>query len=313
MPMTLSKKSVRDIIIRVLTGLDHRKVVLFLINEEFLRVALGFLREVAKAKVDGEKISEDWYKAKFLRANVSKSDFATNAGMNLKTITNSYQSSAQEIVREVSLDNYQRMREMVDELVALCEEDSLVDISLKIQVGKDVTVALTLNETVIVINALAVKRAAIRGSFWSTAGKRVEKPLMETLCRLFAVPKKNYRAKSIATGKKASFEREVDFYLVASDKQEKKCEVKLMGRGNPESADAVIARGSAVFVADKLSSGTNKPQLDKHGVAWVELHGNDRFQRFAAVLDRFGITRKKNPDTSEAAIANAVDAALTDK
>ena len=37
-----------------------------------------------------------------------------------------------------------------------------------------------------------------------------------------------------------------------------RCEVKLMGRGNPESADAVHARSSQVFVADKLSD------LNKH-------------------------------------------------
>ena len=83
-----------------------------------------------------------------------------------------------------------------------------------------------------------------------------------------------------------------------------------MGRGNPESADAVIARGSAVFVADKLSGGTNKPQLDSLGVAWVELYGEDRFQRFAAALDKFGIPRAKNPDTSEAAIVMATDESL---
>lgn len=34
-----------------------------------------------------------------------------------------------------------------------------------------------------------------------------------------------------------------------------------MGKGNPESADAVIARDSKVFVADKLSD-LNKKQLD---------------------------------------------------
>ena len=83
-----------------------------------------------------------------------------------------------------------------------------------------------------------------------------------------------------------------------------------MDRGNPESADAVIARDSAVFVADKLSE-TNKRQLDSLDVAWVELHGGDRLERFAAALDKFGIPRAESPDTNEAAIAKAVDSALT--
>ena len=39
----------------------------------------------------------------------------------------------------------------------------------------DVSIDLNINETLIVINALAVKRAALRGGLWSTAGKRVEK------------------------------------------------------------------------------------------------------------------------------------------
>ena len=305
MPLTLTRKATGDIIRRLLAGRDYREVVVVLINDEFVRQSFEFLREVAKAKVDGENIGEDWYQSGFLRADLPSADLATNAGMNMKTIANARQSATREIVREVSLENYQRMREMVDELVALCEEDAPIDVSLKIQVGK-VTVELTLTETVIVINALAVKRAAIRGSLWSTAGKRVEKPLMETLCRMFAVPEERYRIQSKSAGKTVSFEREIDFYLVADNGEEKKCEVKLMGRGNPESADAVIARDSAVFVADKLSD-TNKRQLDSLDVAWVELHGEDRLERFAAVLDKFGIPRAKNPDTSEAAIEKATD------
>ena len=279
-----------------------------LINEEFISLALEFLREVAKAKVDGEKIDNDWYESKFLDENLPKSDIATNAGMNIKTINNIHHSQKKEIVLQASLENYQRMREMVDEIVALCEDDAPIDVSLKIKVG-DVIVELTLNETVIVINVLAVKRAAIRGSYWSTAGKRVEKPLMETMCRLFSVPPENFRVESNATEENTSFEREVDFYLVAGDGKEKKCEVKLMGKGNPESADAVIARDSAVFVADKLSD-TNKRQLDSQGVTWVELNSDDRFNRFAEMLDKFDIPRAKKPNTGEMAIREVTDKVL---
>ena len=61
-----------------------------------------------------------------------------------------------------------------------------------------------------------------------------------------------------------------------------------MGKGNPESADAVIARDSSVFVADKLSN-TNKKQLDHLGVEWVELRSEDGFLRFKTVLDNLDI------------------------
>ena len=85
---------------------------------------------------------------------------------------------------------------------------------------------------------------------------------MQTLCILFDISRNNYELK--IKGKKLEideFEREIDFYLIEG-KNQYKCEVKLMGRGNPESADAVIARDSKVFIADKLSE-TNKKQLNR--------------------------------------------------
>lgn len=117
---------------------------------------------------------------------------------------------------------------------------------------------------------------------------------MQTLCKLYDVDESNYVIK--IKGKvieDTDFEREVDFYLVEG-KNLYKCEVKLMGRGNPESADAVIARDSKVFVADKLSE-TNKRQLDSLGVEWVELRSNSRFQRFETVLDNLKIRRGTLP------------------
>jgi hypothetical protein len=59
-----------------------------------------------------------------------------------------------------------------------------------------------------------------------------------------------------------------------------------MGRGNPESADAVIARDSKVFIADKLSD-TNKRQLNTLKIEWVELH--EGYQRFEKVLSNLKI------------------------
>jgi len=139
---------------------------------------------------------------------------------------------------------------------------------------------------------LAVKRAELRGGLWSTAGKRVEKPLMQTLCKLYDVPDNNYAIKIKGRlVQDSDFEREVDFYLVEG-KNQYKCEVKLMGRGNPESADAVIARDSKVFVADKLSE-TNKKQLDSLGVEWVELRNDNGFQRFEIVLNHLRIPHGK--------------------
>jgi len=159
---------------------------------------------------------------------------------------------------------------------------------------------LNINESLLVINTLAVKRSALRGGLWSTAGKRVEKPLMLTLCKLYRVADENYAVKLKGKAKKVKapvdvdtdidFEREIDFYLV-DEQQQYKCEVKLMSKGNPESADAVIARGSKVFVANKLSD-TNKKQLNSLGVEWVELRSDDGYKRFARVLRKLKIPHR---------------------
>jgi len=112
---------------------------------------------------------------------------------------------------------------------------------------------------------------------------------MLTICKLFNVSEDNY-ALNIKDGGQASygdFEREIDFFL-RKDEDIFKCEVKLMGKGNPESADAFIARESNIFVADKLSE-TNKTQFDSLGAYWVELRSDEGFLRFEKALKGFRI------------------------
>ena len=134
-----------------------------------------------------------------------------------------------------------------------------------------------------------MKRAAIRGGAYSATGKNVEGPLMVTICKLFNVSKENYSLNIVGGGKASygDFEREIDFFLQNDDKVYK-CEVKLMGKGNPESADAFIARESNIFVADKLSE-TNKTQFDSLGAHWVELRSQDGFLRFEKLLKAYNI------------------------
>ena len=147
---------------------------------------------------------------------------------------------------------------------------------------------MNVSESLIVINTLAVKRSALRGGLWSSAGKRVEKPLMQALCKIYDVSEKHYDIKiKNKTNKESDFIREVDFYLINGDKNYK-CEVKLMGKGNPESADVVIARHSKIFIADKLSD-TNKKQLDSLKVEWVELRSNHGYTRFQKTLENLNI------------------------
>ncbi|MYE27307.1 MAG: CfrBI family restriction endonuclease [Chloroflexi bacterium] len=137
---------------------------------------------------------------------------------------------------------------------------------------------LSLEETLIVVNTLAAKHAEIRGGAWSGLGKRLELPLMLTLAKLYQVPPSHYAGKGL-TGEA----REIDFHFLSKSGDQFFCEVKLMGKGNPESADSTIARRSNIFIAQTLSD-KNKSQLTNRGHHWVELGAQDGYKRIFTVF-----------------------------
>lgn len=289
--MTITEQVAKNIIKKLLKGEDYRIEVVTLINAEFLQFAVNFFKKIVDAKLKNKGVTTDWYKKEFLNPNLPSRDIAINSGLNEKTIHNMFNSSTKEIVIDASNEHYDTLYEAIKNLV-----DTEHDLELTLTVKfKGVSVDLNVSESLIVINTLAVKRSALRGGLWSTAGKRVEKPLMQTLCKLCGVSNDNYslkiKGKEIAEN---DFEREIDFYLIERENQYK-CEVKLMGRGNPESADAVIARDSKVFVADKLSD-TNKKQLNSRKVEWVELRSDGGFRRFETILEHLKIPHEKLPE-----------------
>lgn len=284
MPVTLQQEIVIEVIRRALSGQDHRDVVVDKIDETFVRETFAFFEKVVLAKVRNEYITDDWYKEHFLNESTDKSSIAWNSGLNLKTIGNKRKTQRKDVVIEEALQHHDKFIELID---SLRDEDIDIDLSLTL---RNVTVHLTLNESIVVINALAVRRAAIRGGAWSAIGKQVEGPLMETLCRLFEVNPTNFTHALAYDGSL----REVDFYLLPPDGSQAKCEVKLMGSGNPESADAVIARDSKVFVASTLSD-TNTTQLDILGILWTELQTKKGFLRFKETLRNLGIPHSELP------------------
>lgn len=289
--MTITEQVAKNIIKKLLRGEDYRIEVVTLINAEFLQFAIDFFKKIIDAKLKNKNITVDWYKKEFLNPNLPARDIAINSGLNKKTIHNMFNSSTKEIVIDASNEHYDSLYEAIKNLVDT-EHDLELTLTIKF---KGVSVDLNVSESLIIINTLAVKRSELRGGLWSTAGKRVEKPLMQTLCGLYGVSNKNYSLKIKGkTITEDDFEREIDFYLVEG-KNQYKCEVKLMGRGNPESADAVIARDSKVFVADKLSD-TNKKQLNSLKVEWVELRSDGGFKRFETVLDHLKIPHEKLPE-----------------
>ena len=285
--MTLTEQVTRNIVKKLINGEDYRIEIVTLINAEFLQFAIDFFKRVAEAKLRNQDITVDWYKKEMLSLELPPDDIAIHSGLNKKTITNMFNSGRREVVINASYEHYDTLYQAIDELTKV--ED--LNLTLHIKFNK-VSVELDINESLIVINTLAVKRAALRGGLWSTAGKQTEGPLMLTMCKLFNVPEENYSVKLKAKRlRKGEVNREIDFFLLEGENTYK-CEAKLMGKGNPESADAVIARDSKVFVADKLSD-QNKAQLDELKVEWVELRGEIGCNRFLQVLRNLNIPAEK--------------------
>lgn len=280
------KLVVKDVIGRLLNGEDYRIVTQTEINSKFLEYCINFFKLVVEAKMRGATISQDWYKDNFVMSDAyAPVDRAIYAGINKKTISNMFNSGTKEVVVSASEDNYDTL---INTISNLLENDENIDIQLVIRF-QGVGVELNLNESLVVITSLAVKRAAITGGAYSAIGKNVEGPLMLTLCKLFNVSDENYQMR-IEGGGQASygdFEREIDFFLKKNE-EVYKCEVKLMGKGNPEVADAVIARESKVFVADKLSE-TNIAQLNSLGVCWTCMRSELGYRGFKRTLETLGI------------------------
>ena len=269
-------------------GQSHRQAIFEEINREFVRHAVEFFTEVAHAKLQGEDLaaSEDWYERQLLRSGrYSKEEIAVHAGIPMKTIENIHESTSSNVVLDASLQNHQALRRTIEEVLAAGEGPSIT-LTIKL---RGVGVDLSLDESLIVINSLAVKRERIRGGMWSTAGKQVEVPLMATLCLLHGVDDRFWRI-----AKPDEYPHQIDFVLQSHGKQYL-CEVKLMGKGNPESAKAAHAHNANLLVADRLSEQA-KQSLGKNNVEWVELAAASGYRRFGVVLDRFNIERGEAAD-----------------
>jgi predicted Zn-dependent protease len=285
--MTLTGQIVKNIIVRVIKSQDYRIEIVNLINAEFLQFAVDFFKRIVEAKLNSQNITIDWYKKAFMNENLSADDIAINAGLNKKTISNMYGSATRAIVIEASNEHFESLYHSIQALVEMEKE---IELTLTIKL-KSVSIELNVSESLIVINTLAVKRSQLRGGLWSTAGKSIEKYLMLTLCKLYKIDEKYYDAENFVKDKTKKVDREIDFYLVNNGKKYL-CEVKLMGKGNPESADAIFARKSDVFVADTFSQ-QNKNQAEELNVSWIALRDIDGFRRFELALGRFNIPYTK--------------------
>lgn len=285
--MTFQHQVIDNTIEKLIKGEDYREEVVNAINAEFFDFTIMFFKKIVSAKLDSEEISLDWYKKNFV--NNDSYDPAENAifaGMNKKTITNIYGTASRDIVLDVANANFDYLSSLIDEL----KQDATDEIGISIKLTyHDVYVELNLAESLLVINALATKKAAIRGGAWSSIGKKVEKPLVTKLCILCGVPKDHIDSSIFIKNMELDYDREVDYKIYDKNMNEIRVEVKLMGKGNPESADVIYARDTKMFIADTLSQ-QNKNQFNANNIPFIEMkNNNDVVGDFKKALDRLNV------------------------
>ncbi len=285
--MTFQHQVIDNTVDKLLKGEDYREEVVNAINASFFDFAISFFKQIVAAKLNSQEISLEWYKKYFINnKSYEPAENAIFAGMNKKTITNIYGTATKNVVLDVANANFDYLTTMIDEL----KQDATDEIGISIKLTyHNVYVELNLAESLLVINALATKKAAIRGGAWSSIGKKVEKPLVTKLCVICGVPRENMDNSIFVKNMELDYDREVDYKLYDRDNNYIRVEVKLMGRGNPESADVIYARDTKLFIADTLSQ-QNKNQFDNNNIPYIEMKNNDDVVGdFKMALDKLNI------------------------
>ncbi|MCY4537300.1 MAG: CfrBI family restriction endonuclease [Chloroflexi bacterium] len=238
---------------------------------EFAKFCIEYFKQIARSKFSGVKLTEavDCCDLDDSEPAYDRIIFGTDVPTDIAL------QSKDRVIAKVPIAYPDELPEKIPLLV----KDTNPNIEYKPVLNRNgVSIELTLQETLIVVNTLAAKHSEIRGGAWSGLGKRLELPLMLALAKLYQVPTSHYAGKGL-TGEN----REVDFHFLSRSGDQFFCEVKLMGKGNPESADSTIARRSNIFIAQTLSE-KNKSQLTNRGHHWVELGAIDGYKRIFTVF-----------------------------
>ena len=158
--MTITGIVIKNIIRKLLAGQDYRAEIITLIDAQFLQYVVDFFKRVAYAKLENQPVTIDWYKKELLDSGLPKEEIAIHSGLNMKTISNMYNSGRREVVLEASIEHYETLYNAIESLTA--EDDINISLTIKF---RSVSVELDVNESLIVINTIAVKRAALTGGF----------------------------------------------------------------------------------------------------------------------------------------------------
>lgn len=154
--MKFEDKIINDTVEKLINGDDYRSEIINAINAQFFDFSVKFFKDIVEAKLNSNSIDLEWYKKYFIvRDDLKTEDIAIYAGMNKKTINNIHGSATKEIVLDVSKSNFDYLTSLIDEL-SIDNNDKLY-VQIKITYN-NVSVELSLTESLLVINALATKK-----------------------------------------------------------------------------------------------------------------------------------------------------------
>jgi len=290
--MRLTKEKKKHIIKLIFEGNSHRPYLVSEKSSIYLEFFSKFIEEIN----DVENTSNNRSFENIYLRDKSVEEKLWHNGLNKKTIGDTYGSQSQKIMQKAIEEIGPIIRGLITDMPTSLRE---VSFKFKSKDSKNEEVYnLSSTDFFRLLLAVSTRHAALKGGFASTFGKQIEKSLLLTLCRVYQLDEKNYHAWDMPD--EADFNRETDFYIVDNRGRKHKIEMKMMGRGNPEGADSLYARGTKIFIADTLSE-TNKKQCDKNNVFWIELKdlGWKKFEEVMKALEirtNFDKKYKKNLD-----------------
>ena len=105
--MKLTNEVNKEIIRKLLHAEDYRIEIVSLIDAEFLTFAVEFFKSVHSNKMIFKNTKTlDWYVKSMLDKDLSKEEIAINSGLNMKTISNMFNSGTKETVISASIPHF---------------------------------------------------------------------------------------------------------------------------------------------------------------------------------------------------------------
>ena len=277
--INLSQDNKKEILLLLFNGKNHRPYLTALKSKIYSDFYSDFISSI---NISGDNLT---FEKIFIDNEEEIEKKLWFSGLNKKTVGDTYGSQSQDTLIKA-------INEIIPTITKIIEntETDLNEIVFRFNgLEGENEVNLKGADLFKILLAVCTRHAALKGGFASSFGKQIEKSLMIMLCKIFNVSENSYHSYDIRD--EGNFTRETDFYLIKSQKKFK-CEVKMMGRGNPEGADSLYARGTKVFIGDTLSE-TNKRQCEANSVEWLELRENG-WLKFGQILDRFKIKYSLN-------------------